>query len=193
MSLALCNFKTKGQNMICEKNKRAWCYFFNNWTIFLCWFACRLWNIYFTIIRWPHVWWPLCRAPSPTPWSNVSRSVVKAMWPRINQWQSLFSWVEVWEYNNDSSSPRTFPNQTNGATYPLIFAQHLVCYITEHPLKRIWHRRQKKATPSDILDGVMLMIKKGTLRAIAVRFVFEVFGRSLPHYLTCIAGMIWGL
>ena len=88
------------------------------WTIFLCWFACRLWNIYFKIIRWPHVWWPLCRAPPPTSLSNVSRSVVKAMWPRINQWQSLFSWVKVWEYNNDSSSPRPCPNQTNGATYP---------------------------------------------------------------------------
>ena len=33
---------------------------------------------------------------------NVSQSryIVKAMWPRINQWQSLFSWVKVWEYNN---------------------------------------------------------------------------------------------
>ena len=28
--------------------------------------------------------------------------LVKATQPRINQWQSLFSWVKVWEYNNDS-------------------------------------------------------------------------------------------
>ena len=37
--------------------------------------------------------------------SNVSRLeyiwfYVKAMWPRINQWQSLFSWVKVWECNS---------------------------------------------------------------------------------------------
>ena len=36
--------------------------------------------------------------------SNVSQSrylyIVKAMWPRINQWQSLFSWVKVWECNS---------------------------------------------------------------------------------------------
>ena len=37
--------------------------------------------------------------------SNVLQSryiwfYVKAMWPRIKQWQCLFSWVKVWEYNN---------------------------------------------------------------------------------------------
>ena len=156
-------------------------------------FRLRIYTVAVSVACVLQLWWPLCRVPPPTSCSNVSRSVVKAMWPRTNQWQSLFSWVKVWEYNNDSSSPRPCPNQTNGATYPLIFAQHLVCYINEHPLKRIWHRKQKKESSSDILDGVMFMIKKGMLRAIAVRFGFEVFGRSLPHYPTYIAGMIWGL
>ena len=26
--------------------------------------------------------------------------LVEAMWPRINQWKSLFSWVKVWEYSS---------------------------------------------------------------------------------------------
>ena len=30
----------------------------------------------------------------------LSHMNVKAMWPRINQWQSAFSWVKFEEYNN---------------------------------------------------------------------------------------------
>ena len=33
-------------NMICE-NKEAWWFFFQLLNYFFCWFACRLWNIYF--------------------------------------------------------------------------------------------------------------------------------------------------
>ena len=31
---------------------------------------------------------------------GIHLSLVKATWPRINQWQSLFSWAKVYEYNN---------------------------------------------------------------------------------------------
>ena len=33
-------------------------------------------------------------------WSGYIMILVKAMWPRISQWLSLFSWVKVLEYNN---------------------------------------------------------------------------------------------
>ena len=103
--------------------------------------------------------------------------LVKATWPRISQWLSLFSWVKVYEYNNsiyrtgaDSvrSCLATKPISTSWRAFALSFDHFFFAlsllkssyFFFERGLRHIFYVKGENTTPApfNFKSGNMYML-----------------------------------